>query len=99
MCAALAMPCLAVSPAKIQTGYGNLPLTFEVNQGQTDPRVKFLAHGDGCGLFLTPDEAVLTFTAKKDVLRMRFAGARRDPKMEGVAPAPGKTNYFIGNEP
>jgi hypothetical protein len=37
-----------------------LPLSFEANQGQTDRRVKFLAHGDGFIIFLTPDEVVLT---------------------------------------
>src|SRR5437763_13182520 len=88
--AALALPFVMVASSKVQPDYGKLPLTFEVNQGQTDPRVKFLAHGDGCGLFLTPDEAVLTFAAKDDVLRMRFAGAKREPRMEGIAPTPGK---------
>ena len=39
--------------------YARLPLSFEVNRGQTDRRVKFLAHGHGYTLFLTSDEAVL----------------------------------------
>ena len=39
--------------------YGQLPLSFEANQGQTDQRVKFLSHGSGYSLFLTGDEAVL----------------------------------------
>ncbi|MFL6208692.1 MAG: carboxypeptidase regulatory-like domain-containing protein [Pyrinomonadaceae bacterium] len=39
--------------------YGRMPLSFEANQGQTDPQVKYLAHGPGYNLFLTPDEAVL----------------------------------------
>ncbi len=98
ICAVLALPCLAVSPS-VQAGYGQLPLTFEANRGQTDSNVKFLAHGDGCGLFLTPEEAVLTFADKGDVLRMRFAGASRNPKMEGVGQVPVKTNYLIGNDP
>jgi hypothetical protein len=41
-------------------GYGKLPLAFEVNQGQTAPDVRFLAHGEGYQLFLTSQEAVLT---------------------------------------
>ena len=41
------------------TAYGNLPLSFEANQGQTDPQVKFLSRGSGYTLFLTPTEAVL----------------------------------------
>jgi len=40
-------------------GYGKLPLSFEANQGQTDPQVKFLSRGHGYSLFLTSDEAVL----------------------------------------
>jgi hypothetical protein len=38
-----------------------MPLSFEANQGQADPRVKFLAHGQGYTLFLTRrGEALLT---------------------------------------
>ena len=40
--------------------YGRLPMRFEPNRGQTDPRVRFLSRGGGYTLFLTPDEAVLT---------------------------------------
>src|SRR5215475_12349543 len=39
--------------------YGQLPLSFEANRGQTDARVKFLARGQGFALFLTGNEAVL----------------------------------------
>src|SRR5271157_469613 len=42
-----------------RVAYANLPLSFEVNQGQTDPRVRFLARGQGYTLFLTAAEAVL----------------------------------------
>src|SRR5207247_10239732 len=35
------------------------PLSFEANEGQTDPRVKFLSRGSGSTFFLTPGEAVL----------------------------------------
>ena len=45
---------------QVLTAYGNLPLSFEVNQGQADRQVKFLSRGSGYTLFLTPTEAVLT---------------------------------------
>jgi hypothetical protein len=45
--------------------YGKLPLSFEENQGQTDPRVKFLSRGGGYILFLTPEEAVLSLHRAK----------------------------------
>ena len=43
----------------MQAAYGNLPLSFEANHGQTAPQVKFLARGRGYSLFLTSQEAVL----------------------------------------
>ena len=48
---------------QLQTAYGRLPLQFEANQGQTDPRVKFLAHGSGYSVFLTSGQMVLTLRA------------------------------------
>jgi len=49
----------AQSQPPLVASFGKLPLSFEVNQGQTDARVKFLSHGHGYALFLTGDEAVL----------------------------------------
>jgi len=45
-----------VSQARLLSGYGKLPLTFEQNQGQTDARVKFLARGAGYTVFLSDDQ-------------------------------------------
>src|SRR5258708_2987363 len=42
--------------------YGKLPLSFEVNRGQIDPRVKFLSRGSGYTMFVTPTEAVLALS-------------------------------------
>ena len=46
--------------ARIAERFGKLPLSFEINKGQTDERVKFLSHGRGYDLFLTSTDAVLT---------------------------------------
>jgi len=60
------LPARQVSAAPVKTqpkllaSYGKLPLSFEVNQGQTNARVRFLARGGGYTIFLTNDEAVLT---------------------------------------
>ena len=48
---------------KILESYGQLPLSFEANAGQTDSRVKFLSRGPGYSVFLTRDEAVLALSA------------------------------------
>jgi hypothetical protein len=49
--------------AQLAADYGNLPLSFEANAGQTDARVKFISRGSGYGLYLTNDEAVLALNA------------------------------------
>src|SRR5437763_17104220 len=53
----------AVGQSGAASPYGRLPLTFEVNQGQADARVKFLSQGPGYMLFLTANEAVLALPA------------------------------------
>lgn len=45
--------------SQIASAVGKLPLRFEANMGQTDPRVAFLARGSGYTVFLTADEAVM----------------------------------------
>ena len=45
--------------AQVNKAYGKLPLSFELNQGQTRREVKFLSRGPGYQLFLTQTEAVL----------------------------------------
>ena len=54
-----------LSKAGVLAAYGKLPLVFEKNLGQTDSRVKFLAHAGGYTLFLTDREAVLRLRASK----------------------------------
>jgi len=49
----------AATRGRLVKSYGQLPLSFEANQGQTDSRVKFVSRGRGYTLFLTSGEAVL----------------------------------------
>ena len=44
------------------SAFGNLPLSFEANEGQTDREVQFIARGSGYNLFLTSSEAVLALS-------------------------------------
>ena len=55
--------------ARLADSYGKVPLSFEANRGQTDPRVKFLSRGSGYTLFLTGDEAVLSLRSPKPGVR------------------------------
>ena len=52
----------AGTSARLSATYGRLPISFEVNQGQTDRSVQFLARGARYTLFLRPGEAVLSLT-------------------------------------
>ncbi len=93
----------------VMAAYHHLPLIFEPNQGQSDPEVKFLAHGSGYGLFLTADKAVLTLRRSAagsqhsfpqfSVVSMTLEGASANSAVSGTDELPGKSNYFIGNDP
>jgi hypothetical protein len=85
--------------------FGGMPLIFEPNVGQTDPQVKFMARGKGYGIFLTGTEAVLKLQGANklgsisDVVRMKLVGADSRALARGAELLPGKSNYFIGNDP
>ena len=98
------------APATPLASYGALPLSFEVNAGQSDPRVRFMAHGSGFGLFLTATDAVLAMSREPagngetarpgtTVVRMALAGANVEPQINGLEPLPGRVNYFRGSDP
>jgi len=81
-----------------------VPLSFEANQGQTDPAVNFLSRGDGYALFLTPDSAVFKLRSSREnsapsVVRMKLAGADPHARVSGTDTLPGTVNYFLGNDP
>jgi len=92
------------NPQQIRAAFGRLPLSFEPNQGQSDSRVKFLAHGNGYGLYLTSSEAVLALPQRgkdesRPVVEMQFGGANQSAQIAGTSLLPGKSSYFIGNNP
>ena len=93
------------SPAAID--YGKLPISFEANQGQTDPAVQFLAHGQGYTFLLSPGDAALSLRAaapastgeRTSLIRLHLAGADAHAVPQNEDPQITKTNYFIGNNP
>jgi len=136
---------VAAPTARIRHALAGLPLSFEPNLGQADPRVKFLSRGRGYTLFLTKDQAILAMqesgarsqesgeegrpwsaargpllcdrnskleTRKSAahcapnsnpesplIVRLRLQGANSGAKVAGQDELPGKSNYFIGNDP
>ncbi|HEX8816272.1 MAG TPA: SBBP repeat-containing protein, partial [Terriglobales bacterium] len=97
----------ATSQPTKSASYLRLPIMFEPNQGQTAEPVKFLARGAGYGLFLTETEAVLVLrdaskgdrSLRESVVRMKLAKANKNPELSGDEQLPGKSNYFLGNDP
>jgi hypothetical protein len=91
----------ATVQSRIVEKYGQLPLSFEANRGQANGQVKFLSHTGSYSLFLTDDESVLAFSAKKSrsVLRMKLRHANSASKVTGMDELAGTSNYFIGNDP
>src|SRR5215831_3200132 len=114
------------SRQRIAAEYGKLPLSFEANRGQSDPRVRFISRGQGYSLFLSDTEVVLALKrshasehvpqpdrvqktrvpgmeagsgAASAVLRVKLAGANPVAPVEGLDERPGRSNYFIGNDP
>ena len=93
-----------VNPAEARAAFGRLPMSFEPNQGQSDGSVKFLARGNGYGLYLTSREAALVFGGGQKgqtsaAVEMKFAGANLEAQGAGSDRLPGHSNYFIGNDP
>ena len=54
-------PVSAMADAEVMKAYGQLPLSFEANQGQSAAGVKYLTRADGYVLSLRGQEADLTF--------------------------------------
>jgi uncharacterized repeat protein (TIGR01451 family) len=87
--------------------FAGLPLSFEPNQGQAAGGVRFLTRGPGYTLLLKADEAMLALrqpSAKSpagtpDQLRIELRGANPAPVMEALEQLPGRSSYFVGNDP
>jgi hypothetical protein len=78
-----------------------LPLTFEVNQGQTDGQVKFLARGQGYTIFLTPTEAVFALP-RPDVAAVQRLNTKGSKKPSSDTAKPGRTlmrMQLVGSAP
>ncbi len=88
--------------------YGQLPLSFEPNAGQSDPVVQYQAHAMG-GMLYFEDEAVVLSLPKTDPglltasqtwsdVRLLFDGVDDAHQVVNAERLPGIVNYFIGND-
>jgi hypothetical protein len=95
----VATPPATATQAQLSAAYGQLPLSFEVNKGQTDPRVNFLTQGAGYTAFLTPTSAVMELQQGSggNVVAMKIIGANPGSHAVGLDKQAGVSNYFTGN--
>jgi len=84
-------PPTPTSAASVVAEYGKLPLTFEPNQGQDDPRVRFSSRGQGYSLFLTDSAAVLSLS-KSEAQNQRSGGRQLEPRSIAPQTTPIKTD-------
>ena len=91
------------SQSSLKMSYATRLLSFEMNRGQTDPRVDFLARGSGYTLFLSGGDATLALrsgdgTAAGATVRIGFTGTRKAVQGTGVDLLPGKVSYLRGKD-
>ncbi|MDQ2947923.1 MAG: SBBP repeat-containing protein, partial [Acidobacteriota bacterium] len=112
----LSVAAVGAPVAKVPTSSGflksDLPLAFEPNQGQFDPRIRYLCSMPGFSLYLTNDGAILSLDTNgtrahakasesgtvSSTASLRLVGASRQFEPEALDRLPGSTNYLIGND-
>ncbi len=75
----------AAAHERVKAALAALPLAFEQNEGQVDAQVRYMARGSGYRLFLTANDAVLSFASSaparvsrpKQLMEQRLLGYSR----------------------
>ena len=88
------------------------PNVGQGNLEPTDSRARFVTHGSGYSMVLGNEGAILSLVTKTrstsssspsesrvQTLGMKLAGASPNASLSAFDPLPGKSNYFIGNNP
>ncbi|MDX2031767.1 MAG: SBBP repeat-containing protein [Blastocatellia bacterium] len=79
--------------------FAGLPLSFEAAPAGTS----FVARGRGYSMRLSADRIRLGFASSSQApaldLDLKLLGASSEAAIESTAPLPGRSNYFIGNDP
>ena len=88
---------VAVSASAFAQDFGDVPLSFEPNVGQSDTQVKFLSHGKGYGFFLTDEAAKLELglTNPRNI-ELKVSNGQKPTAIAGENRLPGHVNYLRG---
>jgi hypothetical protein len=84
-------PDAAAAQTQAREAFGKVSLTFEENDGQTDPQVKFLTRAGGATVFLTATEAVFALAVPNQNAGAATANKLLDPRARANATAPAQT--------
>src|SRR5580704_8204278 len=87
--------------SKAKASMAKMPLSFEPNRGQTDPRVQYISRGPGYTMFFTKEELVMALkdtNTSNAVVRMKFVGGNNAATAQPLEALPNTSNYFIGND-
>lgn len=82
------VPAVLTAPVVNRSAFSFIP-----NAGQSDAAVRYMAHGQGMGLFFT-DEG-LTFSGGDGTVRWQFGGAKT-AEIQGADVLPGVANFLYG---
>jgi hypothetical protein len=82
--------------ARALASYGKLPLAFVPNAGQTDARVRYLAHSGGSTLFFTDRGVTMTVSGSRRAmaLELPFKHANHKPRIVATRRSAGVVSYF-----
>ena len=87
------------------------PNQGQANLQANDPRAQFVSHGPGYKLVLGNEGALLSLVSRTraagstraetrfQTFQMKVAGEALSTHLTGTDPLPGRSNYFLGNEP
>jgi hypothetical protein len=87
----------AFSTAAREARPAAIPLTFEVNRGQVNPEVRYLARTSQGMIFLTNGGLVLVAGQTVSPLRMHFVGAAPSAP-QGESATGGYVNYYLSHD-
>ena len=83
----------------------DLPLYFELNQGQVNDEIEYIANLDEYFLLLAPDKITIFLGAKRGyssserLIGVKLINISNRTKLKAELKLKGRVNYFIGNEP
>src|SRR6266852_1426313 len=86
---------MAQDAVKRQTNFGNVPLYFEENRGQTDAHARYIARSSSLVGFITQDGWTLSLNGQP--VSMHIAGANAKARLVPEGAAEGITNYYLGS--